>query len=184
MAGGLSEASFGLLMECRRKLAEHFSYADGKDLGSHTDGRVPLMPAHERYDGNLYRKIGNSAWTSLRACNAKTVLIVSALYGLVAPWEPIREYERCISDKVGGLRLARWWSQRGLGSFIVEYAKLTGAHIVHDFLSGAYARISEEFSSLKPKVKVERHEFRGRYSAADYYRGWEVQRLIAGSPDR
>jgi cytoplasmic iron level regulating protein YaaA (DUF328/UPF0246 family) len=166
-------------MKCRHQLAEKFGYAPGEDLGGETRTPVPLMLARERYDGNLYRKISGAIWEPLRDSANVEVVIVSALYGLVTPWELIRDYEMAMTEKIETrVRLARWWSQQGLGSILVDYAQRADTRIVHDFLGGAYGEVSEAFSCLSSSVRVVRHSFARRYSAADYYRGWEIERLL------
>ncbi len=166
-------------MKLRRELAEHFNYPDGEDVGGHTSSPVPLLPACLRFDGNLYRKVDRAVWERLRGCVGAEVLVVSALYGLLSPREAIRDYRPTMNDLFApGLRLGRWWSERGLGSLLAEYVERSRAAVVHDFLSGSYARIARQLPSLAPTLKVERHTYPGLGSGADYHRGAEVRHLI------
>lgn len=69
-----------------------------------------------------------------------------------------------------GMRLARWWSQRGLRSLVQEYAERSNATAVHSFLSGSYTIFAGELS--------ERYTYPGLGSGSDYYRGQDVRGLI------
>ncbi len=175
----LSRGGVTRLLDARRQLARHFGEPEGEDLGSRQPAPVPLMPAHTRYDGNLYRKIDKSLWPEVAKLENVAVIIISALYGLLIPGEAIREYNRTMGETIAPrLRLARWWSERGLGSLLVEYIKRNKVAVVHDFLSGSYVRIANELSSLGPTVKVQHHSYPGLGSGADYHRGQDVRKLL------
>lgn len=168
------------LLEWRRHLAQQFGFPEGEDLGSSRAAPVPLMPACFRYDGNLYRKIEEALWSRAARSGSMEVVIVSALYGLLDLWEPIRYYNVAITDNVApGLRLARWWSERGLGRLLAEYIEGSGASVVHDFLSGAYVEVADALEELGGPVKVYRHSYPGLGSGADHHRGWDVRKLLS-----
>jgi hypothetical protein len=108
------------------------------------------------------------------------VLIVSAVYGLLTPWEAICEYNvkmgKAITPRVS---LVRWWTGQGLGSLLIEYVRRSGASAAHDFLSGAYTSISDELlSCLGDSVTVQRHTYPGLGIAADFQRGQDVRDLL------
>ena len=76
--------------------------------------RGPTCPAIERYTGVLY---GELAWSTLPAAARRRgderVRIVSGLWGLVAPPDPIPHYKLKMSARVGDLgRLSTWWRPR------------------------------------------------------------------------
>jgi hypothetical protein len=73
--------------------------------------RAPTAPAMERYTGVLYKELD---WASLSAPARRRgeaqVRIVSGLWGLVAPSDPIPHYKLKMSARAGDLgRLATWW---------------------------------------------------------------------------
>jgi cytoplasmic iron level regulating protein YaaA (DUF328/UPF0246 family) len=79
-----------------------------------TPKRGPTMPAIERYTGVLY---GELAWSTLppaaRRRGEEQVRIVSGLWGLVAPADPIPAYRLKMSAALPELgRLASWWRPR------------------------------------------------------------------------
>jgi hypothetical protein len=76
--------------------------------------RAPTAPAMERYTGVLYRELD---WPSLPAAARRRgeaqVRIVSGLWGLVAPADPIPHYKLKMSASLEGLgRLSTWWKPR------------------------------------------------------------------------
>jgi cytoplasmic iron level regulating protein YaaA (DUF328/UPF0246 family) len=72
---------------------------------------APTMPAIERYTGVLYgaldhRTLGTAARRRLDAC----VLILSGLWGAVAPGDPIPEYKVKMGASLPRIgRLSTWW---------------------------------------------------------------------------
>ena len=178
----LSKRSSTILLECRRNIAERFGYPEGQDLGGPVPRQVPLMPAFNRYDGNLYRRIDKSMWESVKHCNSVDILIVSALYGLVTPWENIRDYDCPITIKMDNTTgLLSWWCRRGLGELITEYIRKSGPSVVHDFLGGGYAALDKIFTgNCGASTRIEHYKFAGAGSATNHYRGHKIQRLLAG----
>lgn len=76
--------------------------------------RAPTAPAMDRYTGVLYKEL---AWPSLslaaRRRGATQVRIVSGLWGLVAPADPIPCYRLKMGAALGELgRLSTWWKPR------------------------------------------------------------------------
>lgn len=79
-----------------------------------TARRAPTASAMQRYTGVLYRELD---WGSLpvaaRRRGAEQVRIVSGLWGLVAPDDPIPAYKLKMSARLGQLgRLSGWWKPR------------------------------------------------------------------------
>jgi cytoplasmic iron level regulating protein YaaA (DUF328/UPF0246 family) len=97
-----------------------------------TPKRAGTLPAMERYTGVLYREL---AWGTLSAAarrrGDRQVRIVSGLWGLVAPRDPIPPYRLKMSASVAGLgRLTPWWRPR----LAPVLADLTAGRVVWDLL--------------------------------------------------
>jgi cytoplasmic iron level regulating protein YaaA (DUF328/UPF0246 family) len=97
---------------------------------------APTCPAIERYTGVLYREL---AWSTLpvaaRRRGASRVRIVSGLWGLVAPTDPIPHYRLKMSARLDDLgRLSTWWRPR-LSPVLA--ARSRGA-VVWDLLPGEH----------------------------------------------
>lgn len=96
------------------------------------DRRGPTTRAIERYTGVLYREL---AWTTLpRAAQrrgAQQVRIVSGLWGIVAPDDPIPHYKLKMSASLEGFgRLSTWWRPR----LVPTLADLAAGATVWDLL--------------------------------------------------
>lgn len=96
----------------------------------------PTLPAIERYTGVLYREL---AWSTLPAAARRRggarVRIVSGLWGLAAPTDPIPQYRLKMSARLDGLgRLSTWWRPR-LSPVLA--ARSRGA-VVWDLLPGEH----------------------------------------------
>lgn len=97
---------------------------------------APTMPAVERYTGTLYKELD---WASLPAAARRRgeaqVRIVSGLWGLVAPTDPIPAYRCKMSarlDPLGGL--TPWWRPR----LAPVVADLVAGRVVWDLLPGEH----------------------------------------------
>lgn len=113
--------------------------------------RAPTMPAMERYTGVLYKEL---AWATLpagaRRRGERRVRIVSGLWGLVAPTDPVPHYRLKMSAAVGDLgRLASWWRPR-LASLLAERA--TGA-VVWDLLPNEH-EAAMDWSGCEPAQRI------------------------------
>lgn len=75
------------------------------------DPRGPTRPAIERYTGVLYRELDAATLRGqARRRLDRDVLVVSGLWGLVAPRDPIPDYRLKMSARLPGVgRLAPWW---------------------------------------------------------------------------
>jgi cytoplasmic iron level regulating protein YaaA (DUF328/UPF0246 family) len=108
-------------------------------LAAAGDGELaaaPTTPAIERYTGVLY---GALAYADLdrtpRRRVDQQVLILSGLWGLVAPRDPIPAYRLKMSAAVPGLgRLATWWRSR-LGPVLDAHVD---GRVVWDLLPGEH----------------------------------------------
>lgn len=75
------------------------------------DRRSPTMPAIERYTGVLYKELDAASLrgTARRRLD-RDLLIISGLWGLVTPRDPVPAYRLKMSAPVPGLgRMARYW---------------------------------------------------------------------------
>ncbi len=71
---------------------------------------APTMPAMRRYQGTVYRKLGDSLTDSLMNGSVGNLLIVSALFGILHPGDWIPDYELMMKDKTrNGLPVYRRW---------------------------------------------------------------------------
>ncbi|MBK5224349.1 MAG: peroxide stress protein YaaA [Acidimicrobiia bacterium] len=94
--------------------------------------RAATMPAIERYTGVLY---GELDWSSLDAAarrrGATDIRVVSGLWGLVAPADPIPHYKLKMSTSFEGTgKLSTWWRPR----LAPTMAALSAGRVVWDLL--------------------------------------------------
>lgn len=80
----------------------------------------PTAPAIERYTGVLYDAVDvDSLDSSARRVLEESVLIVSGLWGLVAPGDPIPNYKLKMGARLGSIgRLSTWWRPALTGALI------------------------------------------------------------------
>ncbi|MEZ5178994.1 MAG: peroxide stress protein YaaA [Acidimicrobiales bacterium] len=111
----------------------------------------PTLPAIERYTGVLYRELDaaslrGAARTRLR----RDVRIVSGLWGLVAPADPIPDYRLKMSASVAPLgRLSTWWRPQITAALA---PRVRGA-VVWDLLPNEHAA-AVDWSALAPRRRV------------------------------
>lgn len=113
--------------------------------------RAATRPAIERYTGVLYKEL---AWTSLPAAARRRgqgqVRIVSGLWGLVAPGDPIPSYRMKMSASCGSLgRLSSWWKPR----LAPVLAARTAGALVWDLLPNEHAA-AMDWSATAPAHRV------------------------------
>lgn len=92
------------------------------------------LPAYERYDGRFFAHAGLETFEKV-FCEECHVLIISGLYGLLLPEEPIQAYNCHVDDEVlggglfssdgdaggeGYLRISDFWKQRNLLDRILQ----------------------------------------------------------------
>jgi cytoplasmic iron level regulating protein YaaA (DUF328/UPF0246 family) len=115
----------------------------------------------ERYTGVLYQEL---AWPTLSAAARRRgntqVRIVSGLWGLVAPADPIPPYRLKMSASLDGLgRLSTWWRPR----LSCVLAELTEDRLVWDLLPNEHAAaIDWEMGPPARRVKVRFLDLEGR----------------------
>ena len=116
-----------------------------------TRRRAATCPAMDRYSGVLYKELD---WCSLpvaaRRRGVAQVRIVSGLWGLVAPADPIPHYKLKMSARLGDLgRLAAWWKPR----LAPTLAELSAGALVWDLLPIEHTA-AMDWSTCEPAQRV------------------------------
>lgn len=117
----------------------------------HPAATGPTCRAVDRYCGVLYKELdAASLTTAAKRRLYRNVLIVSGLWGLVGPTDPIPDYKLKMGARVDPLgRLSTWWRPQlteALG------ARVRGA-IVWDLLPGEHTA-AVDWSRLAPRCRV------------------------------
>ncbi len=125
---------------------------------------APTMRALDRYTGTLYSAIHgrglkgspteHNVLTSTEMARAKsTVLIQSAMFGLIPSTDLIPEYKLSPTKNVKGVNLKRVWAE----AHLAIWPRLTGGVII-DLRSKAYAELApvpDEIEHYRVTVEVE-----------------------------
>jgi cytoplasmic iron level regulating protein YaaA (DUF328/UPF0246 family) len=125
---------------------------------------APTMRALDRYTGTLYSAIHGRGLkgspternnlTSAEVARAKsTVLIQSAMFGLIPSTDLIPEYKLSPTKNINGVNLKRVWSE----AHVAIWPRLTGGVII-DLRSKAYAELAplpDEIEHYRVTVEVE-----------------------------
>lgn len=119
--------------------------------GGASPRRAGTLPASARYTGVLYQEL---AWSTLPAAarrrGDRQVRIVSGLWGLVAPSDPIPPYRLKMSASLPVVgRLATWWRPR-LAPVVAE---LSAGTTVWDLLPQEHAA-AMDWASATPRQRV------------------------------
>lgn len=117
----------------------------------HAVHRAPTLPAIERYTGVLYKELDAATITGAakRRLNAN-VLVVSGLWGLVAPKDPIPDYRLKMSASVPPLgKLSTWWRP----AVTAELAERAGGAVVWDLLPNEHAA-AIDWAAIRPRRRV------------------------------
>ena len=102
----------------------------GPDLGGKTTGIY--MPALERYRGRFYQEL-DPGESGVLGESPHRWLIVSTLYGLLTPKEPIQMYSCHTLDDAG---ITGIWTQDGLlTSLLLEYVRVSGVELIVDLMA-------------------------------------------------
>ena len=174
----LPAADLARIADLRKKAAAAADLPSGPDIDPASKGKVDLMPAHLRYDGNMYRYIPREAWES--RVPGVEVAIVSALYGLVLSREPIRAYGFSMAEDLPGLRtLHGWWRQNGLPGLLASLIRSARVERVVDLLSLEYRKAVDGYREGL-KAPVEAIDFPGLGRASQPRRGMAVAEVLLG----
>lgn len=117
----------------------------------HPAGRAPTRAAIERYTGVLYKELDPAtiAGSAKRRLNSQ-VLVVSGLWGLVAPKDPIPDYKLKMSASVPPLgKLSTWW-QPAITEVLADRA---GGAVVWDLLPNEHAA-AVDWGGIAPRQRV------------------------------
>jgi hypothetical protein len=169
----LGERTLRKLMEGRKRLATILRELPGADVGFEEVEGPEMLPAWQRYDGNLYR----AAHLNRRKHPWKrSLLILSALYGVVDPLDPIRHYELSMKDRLAdGTPISQWWNQYGLGQIVTELIQTQPAETLYDLLSPYYRRAIGSWPELPVVQPIYPQGFQ-----ADFRRGKDLALLLKG----
>jgi len=157
-----------------------------KQLLSRTGGKgvdaVGLMPAYERFDGNMYRRIEPSAWAGRTA--GVEVLIVSALRGLLGSRDTVPRYSHSMAEAMPPLgKLNAWWRERGLPDVLRGFLAAVRPRSVVDLLSLEYRDAVEGYREGLEGVSVRAIDFPGMGRASQPERGRLVSKILrSGGP--
>lgn len=145
--------------------------------------RHPTRPAMERYTGVLYKELD---WASLGAAARRRgdqqVRIVSGLWGLVAPADPIPDYKLKMSANIGDLgRLSTWWRPR-LAPVLAAH---TAGAVVWDLLPNEH-EAAMDWSTCSPARRVTVRFLDGQGRTVSHWnkllKGSLVRWLLAAQP--
>lgn len=105
----------------------------GEDFGNDAAGLGPsYMPAMERYDGDFYASLGEEGKQQLLS-SGHHILILSGLYGLVCPLEPVQMYD-CILDEHNP-NFDTWRQGNCLTQVLADYVRKYGIRRIFEFTS-------------------------------------------------
>ena len=167
------------LKSLRTKVAAAAKLPMAQDLVPSRKGNAELLSAHERYQGNMYRRIPEEAWA--KPARGVEVVIVSALYGPIHFREPVRPYAFSMGEKLPKLGvLHTWWRDHGLPAILAAYLNAAQPKQVTDLLSGHYRQSTEGYLALT-KADVEQVDFPGMGRGSQPARGKKVADLLRGS---
>lgn len=166
----------GLPLSHRSKLlALRTEVAEKSPRGSIESGG--LLPAHERFDGNMYREIPRDAWE--RRAAGVEVLMASGLLGLVASRDTVPRYEHSMAEPMAPFgKLNRWWHAAGLPAVLRAYLEATRPKIVVDLLSLEYRESVAGFGEGLRGVPVKVMDFPGMGRASQPLRGRAVADVL------
>jgi cytoplasmic iron level regulating protein YaaA (DUF328/UPF0246 family) len=174
----LMPATWRTLASLRLELARALGLELGSDLDPAGEAdMVRLLPAYQRYQGRLFRAAGlEDRWPLPSDCS---VLVVSALYGLVNLGDDLRDYELKMVDRLPDhMPVWRWWQERGLGFIVAEAVRALEPGQVDDLLTPHYRKAVEARAAraLAPTVRL--RTFPGLGMQANAARGRELGSLL------
>jgi len=119
---------------------------DGPDLGGR--GRGLYLPAIVRYDGGFYRALGdpNARFARVSTGMGVRLVILSGLYGLLLPTEPIQEYDYYATWDAGIYGL--WAAPSGNTDALRGYIARQGIGLVLDLTGIEVYRATVDWGAL------------------------------------
>jgi Peroxide stress protein YaaA len=136
-----------------------------------------VLPAYERFDGNMYRSIPRDAWEERSP--AVEVIIASGLQGLVASRDPIPAYKHSMAESTPPFgKLNRWWHGAGLPDILAAYLTSVRPKAVVDLLSLEYREAVAGFENRLSGVALKRIDFPGMGRGSQPLRGEKVAEIL------
>ena len=136
-----------------------------------------FLPAHQRFDGNMYRNIPSEAWDERSP--AVEVVIASALRGLVASRDGIPAYRLSMAEVTPPFgKLNRWWHDRGLPGILASYLNAVRPGIVVDLLSLEYRESVKGYAERLTGIDIKTVDFPGMGRASQPLRGERVASIL------
>lgn len=167
-AESLPKAEHDLLFTLRTEVANSWKNTAAKD---------GLMPAYQRFDGNMYRRIPLDAWESKKG--TVEVLIVSGLYGLVASRDTIFAYPHSMAETSPPFgKLNRWWNAHGLPSILAAFLRKLKPKTVIDLLSQEYREPVAGYETNVGGAAVKTIDFPGMGRGSQPLRGEKIAALL------
>jgi Peroxide stress protein YaaA len=136
-----------------------------------------VLPAYERFDGNMYRSIPREAWE--RRSPAVEVIIASGLRGLVASADPIPEYKHSMAEATPPFgKMNRWWHVGELPHILAEYLLAVRPRVVVDLLSLEYRESVAGYQNRLGGMNVKTIDFPGMGRASQPRRGEKIAEIL------
>ena len=136
-----------------------------------------LLPAFERFDGNMYRYIPADAWA--RRDPGVEVVIASALRGLVASRDSIPSYHLSMAEATPPFgKMSRWWHDRGLADILAAYLESIRPGQVVDLLSLEYRESVIGYGAKLHGIDVKTIDFPGMGRASQPLRGERIGEIL------
>lgn len=167
-AEALPRAPHDQLFELRTEVASKWKNAAAKE---------GLMPAYLRFDGNMYRRIPREEWEGRR--EDVEVLIVSALYGVLASRDTVFAYPHSMAESTPPFgKLNRWWHDHGLPGILAAYLKSAKPTTVVDLLSLEYRAAVSGYEATLAGISVKPVDFPGMGRASQPRRGEAITGIL------
>jgi len=167
-AEALPVAEHDLLFALRAEVAQGWKNTAAKD---------GVMPAHLRFQGNMYHHIPREAWEKRKP--GVEVLIVSGLYGIVASPDTVFAYPHSMAESTPPFgKLNRWWHDHGLREILAAYLEKTKPTTALDLLSLEYREAVAGFGDGLRGVVVKEINFPGMGRASQPLRGEKVAEVL------
>ncbi|HEY7588646.1 MAG TPA: peroxide stress protein YaaA [Thermoplasmata archaeon] len=179
--GAVDAVAKALPADAKAKLATLREEVRSKAPAGAVDGTA-FLPAHLRFQGNMYRHIPQEAWEDRRP--GVEVLIVSGFYGLIASRDPVVRYEASMAEPFSTLgKLNRWWHDCGLPEILQAYLKAVHPRSLVDLLSLEYREAVLGYAESLPGMSVKTVDFPGLGRGSQPRRGEKVAEILrAGQP--
>ncbi|MDD5419808.1 MAG: peroxide stress protein YaaA, partial [Methanomicrobiaceae archaeon] len=157
----------------------------GRDLGG-SDPSARYLPALHRYDGHFFDGLGEQGKAEFRQ-SRHHLLILSALYGFVRPFEPVQYYTCQFGEK--NVSYGIWAEKNGISKVLAEYIRAHCIRRVFDFTAcdvPAYHEIIDweyVFRETGADVLHCYHRLTGTDKALKFFGIFVRRRMLPASPE-